>query len=268
MDVGRHHGRHERLRLLKNFRCIDENFAHIRLEQIADRAHHEARFEVNQFGCLDIFCSTVYGFPQLHQVAQVPLQFFGRATDTGSARDHAHAVGDGELVQGFTQLGALVAFDAARDTTAAWIVRHQYQIAARQRNVGGECRALVAALVLLNLNEEFLSDFEVLRNLAARAFAVFALHVLAGQFLEREEAVALCAVVDKYRFERGLHAGNPGFVNIAFTLLLAGVFDIEINELLPVNDGNAQFFCLRCIKQHAFHDSSFSRSFSVRRGRR
>ena len=87
-----------------------------------------------------------------------------------------------------------------------------------------------------------------MRNLAARTFAVFALHVFAGQFLERQEAVAFGTVVDEYGFERGLDAGDFGFVNVTFALLLASVFDVKVNEFLSVYDGNAQFFCLRCVE--------------------
>ena len=45
--VGHDHG-HERLGLLKNIVGIDEDFADIGLEVVADRANHQARFQVNQ----------------------------------------------------------------------------------------------------------------------------------------------------------------------------------------------------------------------------
>ena len=76
-DVGRHHSRHERLRLFKNFRRVDEDFADVRLEQIANRAYHEARFEINQFRSFDFFCGAFDRLPQLNQIIHVPLEFFG-----------------------------------------------------------------------------------------------------------------------------------------------------------------------------------------------
>ena len=63
MNVGRHHGRHERLCLLKNFRCVDENFADVRLEQVANRADDEARFQIDQLRRFDILGGAIDGFP-------------------------------------------------------------------------------------------------------------------------------------------------------------------------------------------------------------
>ena len=87
-----------------------------------------------------------------------------------------------------------------------------------------------------------------MRNFASRTFTVFTLHIFAGELLEGQEAVAFRAIVDKDRFERWLDASNFGFVDIAFTLLLTSVFDVEINEFLSVDDSNAQLFCLRCVE--------------------
>ena len=62
-----------------------------------------------------------------------------------------------ELVHRFAQLVAVLAFDAARDAAAARVVRHQDQVAAGQRDERGEGRALVAALVLVDLDDDFLA---------------------------------------------------------------------------------------------------------------
>lgn len=79
------------------------------------------------------------------------------------------------------------------------------------------------------------------------------LEVLAGDFLERQEAVAVFAVIDEAGFERRFDAGDDALVDVAFALFAAGGFDIDIDELLPIDDGDAQFFLLRRIEQHAFH---------------
>ena len=42
--------------------------------------------------------------------------------------------------------------------------------------------------------------------------------VLLGDFLQRQEAVALGAVVDEAGFERGLDAGDTGLVDVGFFL--------------------------------------------------
>jgi hypothetical protein len=65
--------------------------------------------------------------------------------------------------------------------------------------------------------------------------------------------VALLTVVDEGGFEAGLDAGDDALVDVALALLPGCRFDVEIDELLPVHDGDAQFFLLRRVKQHAFH---------------
>ena len=47
-DFARHHQRHEVLRLLVNIGGIDEDFADFVMEVIADGAHHQIAFEIDQ----------------------------------------------------------------------------------------------------------------------------------------------------------------------------------------------------------------------------
>jgi hypothetical protein len=87
-----------------------------------------------------------------------------------------------------------------------------------------------------------------------RAFRLDAgVEVGAGDFLERQEAVALGAVVDEGRFEAGLDAGDDRLVDVALALFLGGRFDVEVDEFLAIDDRDAEFFGLRRIEQHAFH---------------
>ncbi|KOT15836.1 hypothetical protein DM47_996 [Burkholderia mallei] len=253
-DVVGHHDVHERARLIVDLGRVDQDFADVRLEIVPDRSDHEARFEVDQHRlagvaalrrCLD-------RAPELQQVVQVPLQFLGAAADARGAGDHAHAVGDLQLRHRLAQFLALVALDAARHAAAARVVRHQHEVAAGERDEGGKRRALVAALFLLDLDDQLLALAQ--RVLDARGAHVDAfLEVLAGDFLERQEAVAVFAVIDEAGFERRFDAGDDALVDVAFALFAAGGFDIDIDELLPIDDGDAQFFLLRRIEQHAFH---------------
>ena len=106
------------------------------------------------------------------QVVQVPLQFLGVAADAGGAGDQAHAAGHVELVHDLAQFLAIFALDAARDAAAAGVVGHQHQVAAGQRDKGGQGGALVAALVLLDLDDQFLADLEGVLDLGAPGFDV------------------------------------------------------------------------------------------------
>ena len=58
---------------------------------------------------------------------------------------------------------------------------------------------------------------------------------------------------DERGFEAGLDPGDDGFVDVALALLPCGRFDVEVDQLLAFYDGDAQFFLLGRVKQHAFH---------------
>ena len=48
VHVVRHHRAHERQRLLVNILGVDQNFADFRVEVVADGAHHQAAFQIDQ----------------------------------------------------------------------------------------------------------------------------------------------------------------------------------------------------------------------------
>ncbi|MNS90174.1 hypothetical protein D3C72_1242120 [compost metagenome] len=252
VHVVRHHHAHEGAGLFVDLVGIDQDLADIRLEVIADGADHQARFQVDQQRGLVVAGGAVDGLPQLQQVVQVPLQFLGRAADASGAGDDAHAVRHGQLAHRLAQFLAVLALDAARYATATRVVRHQHQVAAGQRDKGGQGGALVAALFLLDLDDQFLAFVQgVLDARVAHVHAV--LEERTGHFLERQEAVALFAVVDEAGFQRGLDAGDDALVDVALALLAPGGFDVDIDQFLTIDDRDAQFFLLRRVEQHAFH---------------
>ncbi|MNT65310.1 hypothetical protein D3C72_2032820 [compost metagenome] len=63
------------------------------------------------------------------------------------------------------------------------------------------------------------------------------------------------AVIDEAGFQRGFYPGNNGFVDIAFALFAAFDFDLVIQQLLAIHDGEASLFSLRGVDQHPFHDA-------------
>ena len=65
--------------------------------------------------------------------------------------------------------------------------------------------------------------------------------------------MAFLAVIDEAGFQGGLNTGNDALVDVGFALLATGGLDVDVDQLLAVNDGYAQFFLLRGIEQHAFH---------------
>ena len=248
-----HHVRHELLGLFVDVVGIDEDVTDLVVEVVADGADHQARFLIDQERALALG-GTVDGAPQLEQIVQIPLQFGRAAADAGGARDDAHTLGVLELVHRFLELGPVFAFDAARDATAARVVGHQHHIAAGQRDEGGQGRALVAAFFLFDLDQHFLAfaDHIIDARLAGR-HAIG--EVLARDFLERQETVAVFAVVDKTGFEGGFDAGDDRLVDVALALLAAFDFNFVVQQFLAVDNGQTAFFGLGSVDKHPFHDA-------------
>ena len=131
LDVVRHDNAHESSSLIGNIVRIDQDLTDVRRKIIADRTNNKTRFEVDQNRSRIVFGGAIDRSPKLHQIGHVPLQFFGIATNTGRASDDAHAGRDGQLVHGFAQFLTFFALDAARNTAASRVVRHQDQVTTR-----------------------------------------------------------------------------------------------------------------------------------------
>jgi hypothetical protein len=186
----------------------------------------------------------------------------GRAPDAGRAHDRAHAVRNLQAVHRLAQLVAVLALDAAGHAAGARVVRHQDQEASGQAHEGRERRALVAALFLLDLDDQFLAFLDEFADAgAAGAFALLGLEVLAGDFLERQEAVAFRAVVDESRFETGFDPGYPALVDVGFLRFPGRDFDIEVIDPLAVDQRYAQLLFLGCVDEHSLHRSSLDTSW-------
>src|SRR5437660_9168758 len=165
-----------------------------------------------------------------------------------------YAIYDGnvDFAHDLTLFVAILALHAARHAAVARIVRHQYEVAPSETDEGGERRAFVAALVLLDLDDQLLALGE--RVLDARAADVDAgFEKLPRDFLERKKSVALGAVVHERGFEAGLDPRDDAFVDVAFSLFLCGRFDVEVYEFLAFDDRDTEFLGLCRIEKHALH---------------
>ena len=200
IDVVRHDGAHEGLSLLEHVVGVDQDLTDVRLEIVANGADDQGAFKIDEESARMLFGRIIDGGPQLHQVVQVPLQLFCLTADGGGAGDQAHALRDFELVHGLAQFGALIAVDATGDAAAARVVRHQHEVTAGQRDVGGQGGALVATLILVDLDDQFLTFLEGVLDTGLARFDA-RLEIGAGDFLERQETVALRTVIDEAGFE-------------------------------------------------------------------
>ncbi len=221
LGVRRHEPGHVLLGLLEGARIVDQYLTDVVGEVIAHRAGDRVAFTEHQKGCRAVFGGRGDLLPLALQVVQVPLQLLGGAADPGGAHDRAHAVRNLQLAHDLAHLVAVFALDAARHSAGPRIVRHQDEKASRQADERGEGRTLVAALLLLDLDDEVLSFGEQLADVHPPALRLLAEELL-GDLLHGQEAVALRAIVDEAGLERGLYAGDAGFVDVGLFLFSGG----------------------------------------------
>ena len=60
--------------------------------------------------------------------------------------------------------------------------------------------------------------------------------------------MTLLTVVNKAGLKARLNTGNYAFINIAFALLTACGFNIEVDKALAINNSNPQLFRVRGVK--------------------
>ena len=248
----RHEPRHVFLRRGEGRIVVDQHFADVIAQVVTQRTRHGVAFAIHEIGGGAVLGGRVDLVPLALEIVQVPLQLFGGASHTGGAHDGAHAVGDLQLVHDLAHLVAVFALDAARHATGTRVVGHQHQEAAGERDEGGEGGALVAAFFLFDLDDDFLTLGEQVAHVVAPAVRVLA-EVVLGDFLQRQEAVALRAVIDEAGLERGLDARDSSFVDVGFLLFLGRDFDGKVVQLLAINQRDAQLLLLSCIDEHSLH---------------
>ena len=259
---GGHDGANEAQDVFVHAFGVDQDFADVLAEVVAHGADDHVAFLVNQERSLALTGRLGNGFPELHQVVEVPLELFGGTADAGSTHNDAHRLGHLDAVHGFFQLGPLFTFDAAGNAAGTGVVRHQHQVATGQGDEGGQGCALVATLFFIDLYDDFLAfgdhifDVDLAFDLARGLLEVFL-----GDFLQGKEAVAVGAEVDKGSFQAGLYAGDAAFVNVGFFLFAGAGFDIQVKQPLAVYKRYAQLFGVSCIDQHSFHGKKGFLSF-------
>ena len=246
---------HELARLLVDIVGVDEDLADVGMEVVADRANDQAGLLVNEIGAgLQAF-GVVHRLPELEEVVEVPLELVNGAANASGPGDEAHATWDLKLVHGLLELLPVLALDAAGDTTPSGVVGHEHKVPASERDEGRQRCAFVAALFLLNLNEELGALGDGFLDGGATHIDP-GTKVLPGDLFEGEKAVPLFSVIDKAGLETGLNPSHDPFVDVALALFPASRLDVEIDQPLAIDDGDPQLFSVRGIKQHTFHINS------------
>ncbi|TWG92516.1 hypothetical protein L599_001900000040 [Luteimonas sp. J16] len=255
-QVVRHHLLDELPRFLVHLGGVDQDLADVGAHVVAQGAGDQARLLVDQERRRLAQRGLGDGAPDAEQVVQVPLQFLGVAADAGGADDHPHVGRDLQRVHGLFQLGPVVALDPARDAARGGGVGHQHHVAAGQGDERGQGRALVAALLLVHLDHDLLALAQEFLDVAGAVVGT-GLEVVAGDLLQRQEAVAFGTVVDEGRFEGGFEPGDAALVDVRLLLFAGRLFDVDVVEGLAVHDRHAQFFRLRGVDEHSLHWYAF-----------
>ena len=84
-------------------------------------------------------------------------------------------------------------------------------------------------------------------------------------FGEGQEALAVAAIFDKGRLERGLHARHLGEIDIAFERPLGSGLEIKSSSLLPSTNDHAGFFRVAGVDEHTFGHGNLRRARAGRR---
>ena len=74
--------------------------------------------------------------------------------------------------------------------------------------------------------------------------------VIGMDFAERQEAVAVAAVIDERRLQRRLDPGHLGEIDIAFQLSAACRLEVEFLHAIAAYDDHASFLRVRRVDEH------------------
>src|SRR5205823_2376798 len=173
--------------------------------------------------------------PQLHQELEIEADVVGGCALGGGADDDAALLG-GDRLDDVAEAVALVLVEAARDAEAL-AARDVDDEAARERDLGGEPRALRLHRVLDRLDEDFLAAADQVGDAAAARAAAFELG--ADDLVDEQEAVLLEPDLD----ERGLHSRedvvDDALVDVPRDRAALGALEVDLGDLAVLEDGDA-----------------------------
>ena len=184
--MARHQQLHEVLGGLVAILALDDDFLDILVVDVADGALDQIAVIVDQLGrrrLERLFADLV---PQPREIIEVALDFGLGALKSRRANDAAHGGGQVHLRDdGLQPLAIGRVADLAADAAAMRRVGHEHAIAARQRQICGQRRTLVAALFLDDLHQQHLAALDDVLDLVTATQG----HALATQFVRSIVAI-------------------------------------------------------------------------------
>ncbi|MNP15025.1 hypothetical protein D3C76_1073640 [compost metagenome] len=221
----RHQFANELRGLLEGFTRVDADLLDLRVDQVTQGTQGQAQVLVDDHGCaagLDLGANLL---PQAAQVTDVLQDLFSTCAFGRSAQDEAagildvlafHAVAD-HLLEAVT-LGFVFDLQRNADMAAAW---HVYQVARRDRQLGGQARTFGADRVLGHLHHKGLAFMHQCSDgFDCRAFTL-------GNFRRMDERSALQADVDEGRLHAWQHTHHLALVDIADDATALGALDVH-----------------------------------------
>ena len=253
LEVVRHGLLHVLGCFLERRLVVDQDLADIVRQVVAQGAYHRVALAINEEWRRPLEYDIENCRPDREKVFEVPGEFFGTAIDSGGAQDDAHAIRYFYVVERLAREVAVVSRNASRYAAGARLVGLQHDEAAGKADEGRQCRALVAALFLVDLDDDVLAFLEHFLDIDLAALGRLPDEILARDFFQRQEAVTVGTVINERGFETWLDARNLALVDIGFFSFARRCFDVEVVKALAVDHRHAQLFFLSCIDKHSFH---------------
>ena len=166
----------------------------------------------------------------------------------GSGADDHAALADVDLVDQLAEAGPLAVGEALGDADPA-ALRHVDEVAARDRELHREARALGLQRVLDDLDDDLLAGLDQLVDPAAPAAAALrdGLAVRQDDLVDVQEAVSLQADVDERRLHPGQDVVDLALVDVADDRAAAAALNVELGDLPFVGGGGLLAARLPCL---------------------
>ena len=200
LGMARHEHAHEVLGLAVGVLARDHDLLDVAAVKIADGALDERAFLIDEGRRRGTQRQFAHALPEPQQIFEIALDLGLGARRAGRAQDDAHALRHFEVVHDLLETLAVGAVgDLAGDAAAARRIGHEHRITAGEREIGGERRALVAALLFHDLHEQHLTALDDFLDLVLTARARHAegrlVHRVAANMLDVLFLVVLFVLV-------------------------------------------------------------------------